>query len=118
MVIMPRSDRDDLDAVVKVLGIEDSHTTLAEAAQGMLDEIERLRLGAANQEDAFRKDRNIKRALIEFPDVADLISDQKPHGLTVCGMCGTWRRSPCGEGCEWGIISDGTAGFRPASPPP
>lgn len=24
--------------------------------------------------------------------------------LSVCSMCGTWRRTPCGEGCYWGIV--------------
>jgi hypothetical protein len=109
MVLMPRSDRDDLDAVVKILGIEDSHTTPAEAVQELLNEIESLR------EEATRKERNIKRAMVEFPDVADLLADMKPHGLTICGMCGTWRRSPCGEGCGWSIRHDSNFGFTSAS---
>ena len=33
------------------------------------------------------------------------------HDMTVCERCGTWRRSPCGEGCFWGIQGNEQAGF-------
>lgn len=48
MIPMPKSDVDDLDAVIHALGIEDSNTTPAEAVAELHAEIERLRaiLGA------------------------------------------------------------------------
>jgi hypothetical protein len=38
-----------------------------------------------------------------------------PNDMTVCSMCGTWRRSPCGEGCYWGIKSNGQRDFSAAA---
>jgi hypothetical protein len=95
MVLVPKEDRDNLDAIVKLLGIEDSHTTPAEAVQEIIEQAE----------EAHRIQRNIQRAMIEYPDVADLLAE-RPHGMTVCAMCGSWRRSPCGEGCTWGVIGN------------
>jgi hypothetical protein len=31
------------------------------------------------------------------------MADENLTTRTVCGYCGTWRSSPCGEGCYWNI---------------
>jgi hypothetical protein len=90
MILMPKSDCDDLDAVVRVLGIEDSHVTPAEAVAELHAEIERLRAGRAAVLDDDRLRAECAAIINERRGLIDAVK----HVRAVRGI-------PLKEAAEW-----------------
>ena len=84
MVKMPLSDVNDLDAVVHVLGIEDSDTTPAEAVKELHAEIERLRTTAPSAE-AMRERRKGSSPIRVKPgqSLAEILAARTPKDYAI-----------------------------------